>query len=467
MGHTYQAIETYMDCLARAPDNAQARAELAGTFLRCGHLGEAIDHFRAAAKAAPQDAGVLAGLAAALLESGERQEPEDLFLRVLTLDPKHHEARSSLAGLYLQRGDFTGAAEECRRALVFRPDCDYTRWHYTQALLHQGRWNEAAAELERYLPANPDSADARYLFGLARLFAGDMLRGWDGLEGRFNRISAPARQRSAPEWGGEGLDGKTILLWAEHDLSDAIQFSRYIPLVAGRGGQVIVECRPELHALFRRMPGVNAVISPDEQPRFDYQGALLSLPRIFRTELHTIPPSCPPSVPEDMRLEWRERLGSFPGLRLGICWAAGSSEFAGPKSAVPFPILARLAALDGLYLFSLQPGGAAAELSSLPEDLRIYPLAGDNSTVLDMAAAILELDLIITADNVLAHLAGTLGAPVWTLLPHAADWRWMQDRTASPWYPTMRLLRQSTPGDWEPVVDRIGLALHCPQVLES
>ena len=462
MGQQHQAVESYMECVALAPENARIRAELAAALQRCGHLEQAIGHFRAAAQAAPEETEVLASLATALIEIGERDEPEDLLMRVLNLDPKHHEARSRLAGLYLARGEPHNAAEECRRALTFRPDCRHTRWRYVQALLRQGRWREASVELERHLAGGPDSADARHRLGLSYLACGEFARGWEEFEARLTRTAVPAHHWRAPRWDGEELDGKTILIWAENCINDAIQFSRYIPLVAARGGRAVVECRPELHPLFHRMAAVSAVACPGQQPDIDCEIPLLSLPRVFHTELNSIPPPCALDIPEDLRLEWRERLGSFPGLRVGICGAGDFSEFTGPVTSIPFPFLAGLAAIDGLYIFSLEPGGAAAELSALPANLRVYPLAGDDSSVLDMAAAILGLDLVVTADNALAHLAGTLGAPVWTLLPRAADWRWMDDRTDSPWYPTMRLVRQNTPGDWQSVLDWIARALHWP-----
>jgi hypothetical protein len=292
------------------------------------------------------------------------------------------------------------------------------------------------------------------------LLAGDFEHGWLEYEWRWKKkpLATALRTFRQPAWDGSVQLDRTILLYAEQGLGDTLQFIRYAPLVKQRCAKVVVECPKALLPLLGGCRGIDQILpTGNPLPEFDAQVPLLSLPRIFDTRLETIPADIP-YLFADPRLigQWRERLREAAGLKVGINWRSRPG-YPWRVRNIPLPLFASLAEIPGVRLVSLQKAEGRVELAALRERFPIWDLGDD--TLADTAAIIMNLDLVITSDTVVAHLAGGLGVPVWVALPYAPDWRWLLEREDSPWYRTMRLLRQKRWGDWEEVLARVAQAL--------
>jgi hypothetical protein len=257
-------------------------------------------------------------------------------------------------------------------------------------------------------------------------------------------------------WDGSDLHGRTILLWTEQGLGDSIQFVRYAPLVAARGGRVLLHVPESLAALLAACPGVGRVVTEDEPlPDFDCHAPLMSLPLLLGTTLESIPAAVPYLSADPARIErWRRELDGVAGLKVGVAWQGNPAHKKDRQRSFPLTRFEPIARISGVRLFSLQKGFGAEQL----EGGVSFPITELGSRLLDLtdtAAVLANLDLLICPDTSPAHLAGALGVPVWVALPFACDWRWLADREDSPWYPTLRLYRQERQGDWDPVFERI------------
>lgn len=304
----------------------------------------------------------------------------------------------------------------------------------------------------RLCAARPDDAAAHFNLAVTLLRAGRLREGFEEYEWRWQvaQFAAQRRKFSQPVWHGEPLDGRRILIWGEQGAGDAIQFVRYAALVRKAGGEPILEVLPHLERLLgwleRGYPVVNALSTG---VKFDVQCPMMSLPHRFDTALDSIPPSARFSVPAGLRAKWAARLRT-ERMSVGVVWATNPTYLNNAARSLPAHQLLPLTRLPGIQCWGLQVGPAAADT---PDGM--VNLAGDLMDFADTAAAISELDLVITVDTAVAHLAGSLGKPVWLLLTYAPDWRWMLDREDSPWYPTMKLFRQKRPGDWGDVIERV------------
>lgn len=316
------------------------------------------------------------------------------------------------------------------------------------------------ARAEQYfrkvIVAQPDDPEAHFNLALTLLRAGRLREGFQEYEWRW-RVPQFAEQRRAfpqPLWRGEPLNGRRILIHGEQGAGDTIQFVRYAPLVRHAGGQVVVEVLPHLERLSMWMEGgcrIVRALSAGEQ--FDVQCPMMSLPQRFSTDLDSIPPPARFSIPRALKSKWAARIRTGP-LGVGVVWAANPQYYNNAARSVPAGHLLPLARRPGVRYWSLQVGPAAAEIPP-----GILDLSDELTDFGETAAVISQLDLVITVDTAVAHLAGSLGVPVWLLLAYACDWRWMLDREDTPWYPTMRLFRQQHPGEWGDVIERVSSAL--------
>ena len=299
---------------------------------------------------------------------------------------------------------------------------------------------------------SPDNAVFHWNLSLALLLSGNFEEGWKEYEWRQKVKDFPNRIVSQPLWDGSDIAGQTILLQAEQGYGDTIQFIRYASMVAQRGANVIVSCQNELTSLLKKVDGIHHVAGYHEPiPEFDVYCPLLSLPLIFHTTVESIPAHVPYIKPEPSLFQhWRAKIQNHVSrLKIGLVWAGREQR------SCPLELFTPLAEIHYSTFYSLQKGEAAEQAKNPPEGMKLIDYTEDIHDFSDTAAFIENLDLVISVDTAVAHLAGALGKPVWTLLPFVPDWRWLLNRDDSPWYPTMRLFRQPSPGDWESVIARI------------
>jgi hypothetical protein len=321
-----------------------------------------------------------------------------------------------------------------------------------------GRWPEFLAELDRFRKVDPASVHPDFEQGFLDLLLGNMLQGWERHEARLRiptEFVQSHRTFGRPAWNGESFAGKTLLLWAEQGFGDSLMFLRYVPRVKALGGRVVLEVQPALMGVVATCKGVDAVVPRGSLgPSFDLQASLLSLPWIFRTELATIPAEIPYlDVPAEVphRQALLEVLASTGDrTRIGVAWAGNVGHVRDVERSLPVGLLAPLAALPGVAWFSFQVG--REEAPPLPDLHSLAPLLADFA---DTAYALSGMDLLITVDTGVAHLAGALGIPTLLLLTFQPDCRWLLQRDDSPWYPTLRLYRQPAYGDWASVIQQV------------
>ena len=492
-----EAVVAYRRALAVDADDPGSLGNLGAALYRLGRFDEAIIHYRRATELAPDNVAILRLFGLVLHEAGRLQEAIEVYRRMLVLDPSDHVIPSNLGACHCELAEFDEAIACAERALALKPDhapahtnlgivfekqnlvdaavaahrravaADpaYAKGHanLAVALRNAGEIDEALAVSHRAIALDPDQPLAHYNHAHFLLMNGDFANGFEEYQWRrkCQTLSDGDPTFSEPEWQGEPLDGRTLLLFAEYGLGDALQFVRYLPMVAAMGGAIILQVQPALAALLRTMQGVTIIPRGEPLPPFELQLPLMSLPRIFRTTLDTIPASVPYLHPDTEKLErWHHALDGVAALKVGVVWA-GNPRHKGDRqrSLAAEAVLPRLVT-PGVQLYSLQK-------EPRPEDIPVMaalgaavidlaPALGDFA---DTAAAVAALDLVIAVDTSVAHLAGALGRPVWMLLPYALDWRWLRDRADSPWYPTMRLFRQHKPQAWESVLTRVSAEL--------
>ncbi len=401
-------------------------------------------------------------LGIALVELGRFDEALASYDQVVALDPDYDEAfyNRGVAQQTMER--YEAAYASYSRAIALRPD-------YADAIKNRGmtlqaldRHDEALADFDRAIAIRPDHAPTHFTRSACLLQAGDLPRGWREYEWRWRTPELKAAWREFPEplWRGDRpIAGKTILLHAEQGLGDTLQFCRFVPQVAALGAKVILEVQQPLWRLLADFPGAaQTIIRGDEPPPFDLHCPLLSLPLALGITLKTIPAETYIAADRKLVAGWRQRLAALPGLRVGLVWAGRPGLVADRRRSMALERLNPLAEVPGVSLVSLQKGGAAASVHA-SSALQLYDFTDDLLDFADTAALVASLDLVIGVDTSVVHLAGALGRPVWLLDRFDNCWRWLRGREDSPWYPTLRLFRQTTPGDWDGVIARVGAAL--------
>ena len=383
------------------------------------------------------------------------------FRRALATARDHPPLLCNIASA-LHRRRRLWSAELCwRRALALAPDLAQAYHNLGTISREQGKPRAAITSYRRCTSVDPAHADAHVNQAMCHLTLGDYAEGWQMYRWRHRRDEAwTARRFRQPEWAGQDIAGRTVLLHAEQGYGDTLQFCRYIPLVAA-GARVVLEVQPPLRRLLSGMPAVTRVVARgDTLPAFDLHCPLMSLPAIFRTTLDTVPAQLPYLTAEPGRTaHWRSRLPAGEP-QIGLCWAGHPDHRRDAERSIPLTRLRPLLRQTGVGWHILQKDLRPADVQVLSVTPRLSDHRLDDFA--DTAALIAVLDLIVTVDTAIAHLAGALGRPTWLLLPSVADWRWLSEREDSPWYPGMRIFRQPSPGNWGAVVARLAqdLALH-------
>jgi tetratricopeptide (TPR) repeat protein/precorrin-6B methylase 2 len=440
------------------PDAAEAHFSLGVVLAARKQHGEAIARYQRALELAPDHKHCLVNLGISLLQSGDLQSAEATFRRASERHPDNPVVWMNL-GTVLHRLDRDEAFEAFARAESLDPE---TRQNpdnfsnYGNALQNSDRVRQALALYERHLPDCPHAV-AHGNFSMALMAAGRWSEAWNHYEFRWMQETlAPLRAEfDVPLWAGQDLRRKTILLRAEQGVGDVIQFIRYAPLVKALGARVVLQNRTNLDELAPSFPGVDHVLLPNEaMPEFDYYAHLMSLPRVFGTEIGSVPGPIPYLHAAPERLErWQARLAHDQHLKVGFVWAGSPTHVRDRYRSTSLQALAPLFDTDGTSWYSLQKGPATVALRE--NGFAIIDLQHDLTDFAETAAAVSALDLIISVDTSVAHLAGALGKALWLMLPHPAEWRWLEHRDDTPWYPTARLFRQARMDDWDEVVQRM------------
>ncbi len=496
--HGHGAAPTaYRSAIALRPDLTAAYENLGGLYRTQGRSAEAERAYRLAVRTNPMAAEGHNGLANVLQEREDLDGAVAAYRRGLAIDPTHIAACNNM-GIALRGLDRQGEAMAWhRRAVTLDPhfaaghtslglalqgcglldeaaraharavaiDPGFTGGHanHGNARLSQNRVDEAITGFRRATAIDPASPDAHRNLGMALLVAGRFEEGWREYEWRLRCKDAPthAAMPTKPRWNGEPPEGRRILLHGEQGLGDALQFCRYAPLVAARGGRVILGLPAPLKRVMSGLPGVERFVNGQlPTDAFDLHLPMLSLGEVFGTQMDTIPHRVPYlSAEPELVARWGERLKEVGGLKVGIVWAGSPTHGNDKNRSIGLAPFARLAAIPGVSLVSIQKGPTEGQAANPPGGFPLLNLSPDIHDFADTAAIMAGLDLVVCVDTSVAHLAGALGVPVWVMVPFAPDWRWMLDRDDSPWYPTMRLFRQDRPGSWENALDRLEQAL--------
>ena len=383
------------------------------------------------------------------------------YRRALELDPQQAEANQNLAGLLGDAGARETALEAFERQIAANPRDAAAHASFAALCLQLGRYRDALAHLDQAIAIEPDRPEFHFVKSQLLLQLGDYEQGWReyAWRWRMSAFNAPALRFPQPVWDGGAIDGP-LLIHGETGFGDTLQFVRYARLAAERVPSVIVESQPGLTPLLEGGEGIARVVSQgDPLPRFAAHIPLIGLPGVFGATLETLPwrgPYVRPSA--ERRALWAARVAPAR-LKVGLVWAGNPGHWDDRRRSVSLAQLAPLARVPGAAFYSLQKGGPAAQAASPPGGMRLVDLTAEIRDFADTAALIAHLDLVVTVDTAVAHLAGALGARTWVMLTALAEWRWLIDREDSPWYPTMRLFRQERDGDWPGVVERMARAL--------
>ena len=456
------AIAAYREAITLAPAYVEALANLGVLLRRTERFAGAVAVLRKASDLRPGSAEILTNLGSALKDDGQTDEAIAAFRRALDLAPDHRVAHFNLGNALRGQGRMDEAAESYRRAITLRPNSPEALINLGVVHRSQGDLDAADAADRQAIDLRPDFQEAHFNLSQILLLKGAFAEGWREYEWRLRADGHKTRRRPEfpqPRWQGEDIAGKTLLLHVEQGLGDLLHFARFVPIVAKRGARVVVEVYQPLARLFAALPGVAQVVVHGEPlPPFDVQLPMMSLAGVLGVDRDSIPAEVPYLVAEpSWAAAWKGRLGDgAKGRAVGVVWAGSPTHQADrARSIAAAKLLPRLA-MPGVRLVSLQKvprEGDAAVIAALGGTA--LDLGPDLADFADTAGLMAHLDLVISVDTAVAHLAGALGRPVWTLIPVAPDWRWMTGRDDSPWYPSMRLFRQTRPDDWGPTIDRL------------
>jgi len=495
-GRIPEAVALLSRVVAKRPREARALHMLGVAHAQRGEHGRAQELLERASREAPRDASVLTDLATllvmtersadalplldkalklqgglrqaafyravALKNLGRAQEALATFDQLTSVEPGNPLFQHNRASLLIQFDRIDEAATIVERLLAQQPDAPPVLQLKSLILAGRGHLKEAIATCDRILARNPQAEESRYNRGIFKLRSGDFATGWADYESRWKRpgfrLASPAP--NVPTWNGEPLAGKSLLIFAEQGLGDALHFARYAPLVAALGATVSFHVPRRLVALLRTLSDqVRVVDAIDPAEKFDYQVPLLGIPMRLATDLSNIPGEVPYLAAQAERVaRWRDAIGPA-GYKIGIAWQGNPGHDMDRGRSIALREFHALSKIPSVRLISLQKDEGLDQIAGKPADMPLETLGSNfdagNDAFLDTAAVMQCVDLIVTSDTSIAHLAGALGRPTWVALRHTPEWRWFEHRADSPWYPTMKLFRQKRPGEWSAVFDDI------------
>jgi Tfp pilus assembly protein PilF len=434
-GRHGEAVAALRSAIVVQPDYTEAHFNLGVWLHKVGRLDEATDAYRKALRLKPDFIEALSNLGAALQDLERLAEAEAIYRACLVRQPHYPRAHLNLGVVLKQQDRIAAAIDAYRQALALETNYPLAHVNLAHVLLHSGAFEEGWREYE--------------------------WRWQGGVEGLIPRYP------SGRQWNGQDLAGRTMLLHAEQGLGDTLQFVRYAASFARRGASVIVEVQAPLARLLSGQPGIHAVATMGKDiPSFDYHLPMMSAPYALKTGLDSIPADIPYVTPSpELVTAWGRRLARLPGRKVGVVWAGDPRPHdyrltaADRRRSIALSRMTSLLSLSGVSFVSLQKGASATQQNDLPPELRPLDVMDDVADFADTAGVIANLDLVISVDTSVVHLAGAMGKPVWILSRFDGCWRWLAERDDSPWYPTARIFRQTTPDDWNSVMDRVILRL--------
>lgn len=458
-GRSERALQLLEKGEASAPDDVAVLTDLGNLLKSLGRIEEAATRHRRVLEILPNSPFAMSNLASTYVRGKRIGEAVDLFGRAIELAPKDAEIAYNLGNALIADERFDVAADAMRRVLSLVPDHVGARSNLGVALREMGRPVAAVDALRQAVARAPDYGDAWWNLSLALLMDGRYADGWAAYEWRRRIPGFAVRPVEGEPWEGGDLAGRTLLVHAEQGLGDTFQFARYLPLAAGKGGRTVFACQDAIVPLLSAIDGMPPIVGDgDRLPEFDVHAPLMSLPYLLGIAAPHIPDEIGYLTAEPARRDrWRAAL-SGPALKIGIAWQGRPQYKADHRRSIPLRNFSALASVPGVSLHSLQRGFGTEQLAASPWGSAVGDFGerfDSDGAFLDTAAVISELDLVITSDTAIAHLAGALGTETWVALARIPDWRWGLKGETCPWYPSMRLFRQETAGDWFGVFERI------------
>lgn len=466
-GKQDEAIAAFEKVLALQPNHAATLNDLGNLIKDMGHPSESKSYYERAIAAEPNNSFYINNLGVAHYAMGEWETARHCHEEAIKLKQDYPAPLCNLAALARGSGEFEQAVAYCRQALALNPEYPEALNNLGNALKDCGRLQESIEAYRHAARLKPNDPEILHNLAMALLTIGEFDEGWRLYEERWKigQLAHAYRNYPQPLWQGEAAERRVLFIHAEQGFGDTLQFCRYAPLAVKRGLRVVLEAQPALVRLMQSLDGVETVVSPDEKfTAFDFHCPMMSLPHAFKTRLETIPASIPylKADAKDAAL-WREQIAALAPAgkrRIGLVWAGNPRRHSpilsltdGRRSIAP-ELLQPLFKTGNAVFFSLQKDGQKA-----PEELGLVDLMDNCQDFADTAALLANLDLVITVDTAMAHLAGALGIPTWVLNRFDSCWRWPRDKETTPWYPTMRLFHQPQPGDWKSVIAQVAREL--------
>ncbi|MEG3618295.1 tetratricopeptide repeat protein [Magnetovibrio sp. PR-2] len=453
MGAYGEVLDVLDQVLSRTPTDVDALNSKALALKEFGRTEDALACLQTALEADQTSVRTWTNLGLLYRTDGQPEKAFEAYDKALEIEPGSLKVLNNVAVLHRWEGNLDEAAAICEGILSAQPDQVEVLNNLGDTYQALARLKEARVCFEKVLALAPEHPEGHHNLAVLLLLAGDFENGWKHYEWRWLAKEFPSERRNFPQplWTGEDLGGKTILLYVEQGLGDALQFVRYAPLVQQRGGRVLVECPKVLKTLFEGVAGIDQVIARgDSLPTFAVQCPFLSLPGLLSPNEQSIPTDVPYiEISDETQEVWAKRLASDTSFKVGLVWAGNPTHTNDRERSVPLSRFEPLSTVPGCSFYSLQIGERAGQVKDV--SWPVQDLTGDIDDYADTAAFVEQLDVVITVDTSVAHVSGALGKDVWVLLPFAPDWRWQMDRTDSPWYPTMKLFRQPKRRDWDRV----------------
>ena len=465
-GRLAEAEARLREALSFDPDDPDVLNNLGSAIWQQGRSPEAMAYFLRAYQFNQNDFGILNNLGIVLWEQNRPERAIEFYRRALRIMPDSFDTKMNLGVSLSDVGHFDEALVWLQGALRQEPGSADAWDNVGMTLARQGHWDQAMKHYDEAIRLRPDFGEARRNRALGWMAHGDFERGFPESEWRLMCRNPPGLKFPRPRWGGEPLEGRTILLHYEQGLGDTVQFMRFVPQVKERGGRVFVFCQPPMVRLLSLCPSVDHVLDGSgEIPDFQVHTGLMSVPSVLRITAETLPRD-PYLAADKATIEfWRPAVAQALGVtnldsvfKIGIAWQGSPKNHIDRWRSFPLAHFARLSQVPGVRLLSLQKGAGVEQIATRPDGFAVAELdqrADERRDFLDTAAVMSLLDLVVTPETSVAHLAGALGVRTWVALSHVGDWRWMVKGDTCPWYPSARLFRQNTQGDWDSVFRKI------------